>query len=70
MSEGRGRDEWARTSLLCALIANANRDPKKGGPATIEDFNPYAKSDAKSNAVVLNKGNMHLLKKAFFGKRK
>ncbi|MFH1420149.1 MAG: hypothetical protein ABII12_17895 [Planctomycetota bacterium] len=56
-------------SLLCALIANANRDPKKGRPAKIEDFDPYAKADARLNAVVLNKGNFHLLKKAFFGNK-
>ena len=29
MADGHGRDRWARTSLVAAILANANRDPKK-----------------------------------------
>lgn len=41
MAEGRERSEWARASVLLALIANAHRDPKKCRPYGPEDFDPY-----------------------------
>ena len=42
MAEGKQRDEWARTSSLMALIANANRDPKKHRAFRPTDFDPFA----------------------------
>jgi len=42
MAEARGRDEWARTSALMALIANVNRDPKRTRAFRPSDFDPYA----------------------------
>jgi hypothetical protein len=41
MAEGQGRERWGHTATLCALIANANRDPKKHRPFKPADFNPY-----------------------------
>jgi hypothetical protein len=32
MAEARGRESWAHTSAILALIANVNRDPKKTRP--------------------------------------
>lgn len=43
MAEGRVRDEWRRASVLLALIANANRDPKKTRAFRPADFDPFAK---------------------------
>jgi len=43
LAEGHGRDRWARSSLLCALIVNAHRDPKKGRAAKPEDFSPFGR---------------------------
>jgi hypothetical protein len=43
MAEGLGRERWAHTSVLCALVANANRDPKKGRAYRPRDFDPYAR---------------------------
>ena len=44
MAEGRGRETWAHTSLICCLLANASRDPKKRRrPYTPADFDPYAR---------------------------
>jgi len=65
MSEGHGRDAWSRASLLCAIIVNCHRDPKKGSPAKPADYDPYTAVDKQ--AIVLTKDNMHLLKKAWFG---
>lgn len=45
MAEARGRAMWAHTSSILALIANVNRDPKKRGPFTAADFDPYAKAE-------------------------
>jgi len=42
MAEAKQRDEWARTSSLMALIANANRDPKKHRAFRPNDFDPFA----------------------------
>ena len=41
MAEGRGQIEWAQTSALLALTANAHRDPKKTRAFKPSDFNPY-----------------------------
>jgi hypothetical protein len=41
MSEGRGREHWAHTSALLALLANVHRDPKKHRAFSPADFNPY-----------------------------
>lgn len=40
MAEGRRRDEWDRASSIMAIIANANRDPKKP-PASPRRFHPF-----------------------------
>ncbi len=45
MAETRGRAEWGRTSALLALIANANRDPRRTKAFSPDDFNPYARAD-------------------------
>ena len=43
MAEARQRSEWARTSTLMALIANAHRDPKKTRAFRPGDFDPFAR---------------------------
>ena len=44
MAEGKQHDEWARTSSLMALIANANRDPKKHRAFRPTDFDPFSQT--------------------------
>jgi hypothetical protein len=66
MAEARSRDEWARASALMALIANCHRDPKKSRPFKPADFDPYAAK--KTEAVVVDKENIGLLKQAFLDK--
>ncbi len=41
MALARCRHDWAQTSQVLCLIANVNRDPKKGRPFSPDDFNPY-----------------------------
>lgn len=48
MSEGLGRERWAHTSAILALVANVNRDPKKRArPYKPDDFNPYRDRESK-----------------------
>jgi hypothetical protein len=42
MAEGRRRDQWNHTASVLALVANANRDPKKGRAFTPADFHPMS----------------------------
>ena len=41
MAEGRAKFEWGVASSQMALLANLNRDPKKGKPFRPSDFNPF-----------------------------
>ena len=63
MAEGRGRDAWAHTSSLMALIANATRDPKKGRSFRPDHFNPYVRR--RTMGVPITPDNIGLLKAAF-----
>ncbi|MBI1373355.1 MAG: hypothetical protein GC159_11545 [Phycisphaera sp.] len=59
MAEGLGRERWAHTSLICTLIANAHRDPKKRRPFTPDDFNPYT---GRHHRQVAGKPDLTLLR--------
>lgn len=55
MAEALRREAWQHTAWLSAMIANANRDPrKKPSPFQPDDFNPLAKRDRKAGAVVVD----------------
>ena len=71
MAEGLGRERWAHTSLICALIANANRDPKKQRPFRPDEFNPYAErrvSSLDADVIEVNGETIGLLRAAFTSK--
>ena len=51
MVEGKQRDEWARTSSLMALIANANRDAKKHRAFRPTDFDPFSQTHKPKQKV-------------------
>lgn len=63
MAEARGREAWAHTSAVLALIANVNRDPKKTRPYKPGDFDPYSARDKRSEAIAIT--DMAFLKDAF-----
>jgi len=63
MAEGRARDEWSRWSVLLAMFANANRDPKKHRAYRPSDFDPYARLDRRSSRVA-GKQELNLLREA------
>ena len=66
MAEGHGRDEWGRTALLCALVANAHRDPKKGRAFRVADFDPFGREPGE--VIEVNGENIGTLKQAFLHK--
>ena len=51
MAEARQRESWARTASVMALIANANRDPKKTRPFKPSDFDPFARASKSAPKV-------------------
>jgi hypothetical protein len=63
MAEGLGRERWAHTSVICSLIANANRDSKKHRAYRPSDFDPYARLDRRSR-MVAGKQDLNLLREA------
>jgi hypothetical protein len=63
MAEARGRESWAHTSAILALIANVNRDPKKTRPFKPSDFDPYSAKDRRDAAIEVK--DMDVLKNAF-----
>jgi len=67
MAEGHGRDEWGRTALLCALIGNAHRDPKKGRAFKVADFDPFDREPGEE--IEVNTENIGTLKQAFVGRK-
>ena len=62
MAEARLQAEWAQTSSLMALIANAHRDPKKHGPFKPGDFDPTQKARREP---VVGKADIGVLKQVF-----
>ncbi len=68
MAEARGRESWAHTSALLALIANVNRDPKKTRPFKPSDFDPYSARDRRDAAIEVK--DMAFLKDAFTSKER
>lgn len=63
MAEGRGREHWAHTSALLALLANVHRDPKKHRAFSPADFNPYEALERRS--VKAKTKDLSILKTVF-----
>ncbi|MCC7409959.1 MAG: hypothetical protein IT442_17970 [Phycisphaeraceae bacterium] len=67
MAEAHGREKWAHTSAILALIANVNRDPKKTRPYKPSDFDPHTARDRCDDAIELT--DLSVLKQAFVGSK-
>lgn len=68
MAEARGRDNWAHTSAVLALVANVNRDPKKTRAYRPADFDPYAQHDRRLRTVA-DKESLVILREALEGRK-
>jgi hypothetical protein len=67
MAEGAQRERWQHTSCILALIANANRDPKRTRRFTPADFNPF---NRRRQGIPITPDNIQMLKKLVRGGRK
>jgi hypothetical protein len=66
MAEAAGRERWGRASALMALLANVNRDPKRGRAFSPEDFSPFAaRRRSASRGMPLTKDNLFILRQAY-----
>jgi hypothetical protein len=61
MSQARSQEQWNHTAALLAMLANVNRDPKKGRAFRPADFHPL---QARAPQKPL-KANLTLLKAVF-----
>ena len=64
MAEARQRDGWNHTAAVLAMLANVNRDPRKGRAFKPADFHPVATARRTESAPTL-KGDIGMLKKVF-----
>lgn len=69
MAEAQVKQQWAHTSSLMALIANAHRDPKKGRSFRPADFDPTRKLDPKPAWEELPRVGIDMLKQVFVDRR-
>lgn len=63
MARERVRQSWNHTSMILAMLANVNRDPKKGRALRPADFHPMREKPAAKPAVL--KGDIRMLKSVF-----
>jgi len=67
MAEGCNRAQWRHTSAVMALIANVNRDPKKGRPFEPADFDPHNTTESHEDVIEVTPETVSEFKKAFRG---
>lgn len=63
MTHARQQDQWNHTATVMALIANVNRDPKKGRAFRPADFHPVMV--VKREKAQPLKGDIGMLKTVF-----
>jgi hypothetical protein len=63
MAQARQQEAWNHTAALLAMLANVNRDPKKGRALRPADFHPIPARRPPEPATL--KGDIGMLKKVF-----
>jgi hypothetical protein len=63
MAQARIDQQWNHTASLLAMLANVNRDPRKGRAARPSDFHPAALKAAASAEPL--KADLKVLKSVF-----
>ena len=69
MAEGVNQDQWNHTSALLAMLANVNRDPKKGRAFKPADFHPLASGQIGRSQSPLPRVSVSVLKQVFVDNR-
>lgn len=63
MAEARQQDGWNHTAAVLAMLANVNRDPKKGRAFKPADFHPIQATKRPAGPPL--KGDIGMLKTVF-----
>jgi len=63
MARARQQDNWNHTAAVLALLANVNRDPKRGRPFKPSDFHPVQAASQETPRPL--KGDIRMLKAVF-----
>ena len=70
MAQARQEDNWNHTAALMALLANANRDPKRGRAFKPADFHPALPvKRGRAGPPPPLKGEITMLKTVFVDQR-
>ena len=70
MAQARQEDNWNHTAAIMALLANVNRDPKRGRPFKPADFHPALPGrQARTQSPSVLKGEITMLKTVFVDQR-
>lgn len=64
MTHARQQDAWNHTASVLAMLANVNRDPKKGRAFKPTDFHPMPETKRRTEPPPL-KGEIGMLKTVF-----
>ena len=62
MAQARQSDNWNHTAALLAMLANVNRDPKKGRAFKPADFHPIPHATKRTESPAPLKGDITMLK--------
>jgi hypothetical protein len=66
MVQARRQEAWQHTAWLAAMIANANRDPKRRPqPFMPDEFNPMVKRHRRAGAIKVNEETIGDLRQMF-----
>jgi hypothetical protein len=68
MTDARQQEGWNHTATMLAMLANVNRDPRKGRPFKPADFHPILSTKCPSGPPL--KGDIQMLKTIFVDGRK
>jgi len=68
MTRARQEESWQHTAWLAAMIANANRDPKRRPqPFVPDEFNPMVKRKSRPGVIEVNEETIKDLRQMFTG---
>jgi len=69
MADARQHDLWNYAASIMALLANLNRDPKKGRALKPKDFHPLASATSDKRDASPIKADLNILKAVFVDNR-
>lgn len=53
MAEGRSRSQWSMVGMICAVVGNMFRDPRRSRALKPDDFSPWAAAVRRSSEAAI-----------------